>query len=97
MKLRITYGSMVREVVETDHTSLEAYCNEKFGSAHADFVEGGGTIEVLEGEELAPTDLPPNGDPEPAEGAPAEGTPAEGTPTEGTPEPSPDAPVVGET
>jgi hypothetical protein len=87
MKLRITYGSLLREVVVTDHASIEAYCNEKFGSAHAEFVENGGTIEVLEGEELTPTDLPPNGEPDPAED----------TSADGTPEPSPDAPIVGET
>lgn len=87
MKLRITYGSLLREVVVTDHASIDAYCNEKFGSAYETFVLNGGTIEVLEGEELAPTDLPPNGDPDPAEG----------TPVDGAPEPSPDAPVVGET
>ena len=47
MKVKITYSTEKFEIVETEHTTLEAFCNEKFGSAIDAFNEMGGTLEIL--------------------------------------------------
>ncbi len=45
MKIKVIYTEHNVEEVDTDHTTLEAFANEKFGSAYDAFVEGGGRIE----------------------------------------------------
>ena len=48
MKFKITYPSGSTEEVGHGAETVEAFVNEKFGSAYDAFVENGGTIEMLD-------------------------------------------------
>jgi hypothetical protein len=47
-RLLIKYGNGSQEEVVTNAASLEDFINEKFGSAHQAFVDGGGTIALAD-------------------------------------------------
>lgn len=56
MTVKITWSSGTEEVVTSEHASVDAYINERFGSAWADAQEAGITVVEVAEERLPPED-----------------------------------------
>ena len=66
MKAKITYASGLITEVQTEHTTIEAFVNEHFGSTWEEAQANGASVELTEFSPVGATELQPPGEPQPS-------------------------------